>query len=335
MDPFSSLNLARSTIQFIDLSSNLLSGAYEIYHSPDGLTRDDVELGERTAILRKLAFGLANRLSSHVVDNKSEPSPSQPITAPDSGDASLEKNKESTADPVQEKTRQEDESYTSDGLKRDDVEPGERTAILRKPIFGPANRSSSHVVDNKSQPSPSQPITAPDSGDASLEENNESAANPMQEKKPQDESNNAIIQLPDKEDEDNPMGAGTKLGVEQAYKKLQKLTSEMKLNAKAFAAEDIWRSEQEQNLQRVAVGCDDIAKKLEATLKQLRVDPKNTKFRKISSFRQAFVKICSQRKIDEMERSLDKYRTDLILQLSVIMRYDFPPSHWLCSVLSM
>ncbi|KAF3076185.1 hypothetical protein CFAM422_001684 [Trichoderma lentiforme] len=233
MDPFSSLNLARSTIQLIDWSSKLLSGAYEIYHSPDGLTEDDAELGERTAILRRLAFGLANRSSGHVADGKCEPLPSQPVAAPDIG------------------------------------------------------------------------------GD-SLEQENKNARR-------EDEPNDVMIQLLHHEDNDKAMGTGNKLEFDQAYRKLQKLTSEMKTSAKVFAAEDVPRSEQEQNLQRVAKGCDDIAKRLEATLKQLRVDPKNAKFRKISSFRQAFVKLCSQRKIDGMERSLDKYRTDLILQLSVIM----------------
>lgn len=234
MDPFSSLNLARSTIQLIDWSSKLLSGAYEIYHSPDGLTEDDAELGERTAILRRLAFGLANRSSGHVADGKCEPLPSQPVAAPDIGGDSLEQ-------------------------------------------------------ENKNAPR-------------------------------EDEPNDVMIQLLHHEDNDKAMGTGNKLEVDQAYRKLQKLTSEMKTSAKAFAAEDVPRSEQEQNLQRVAKGCDDIAKRLETTLKQLRVDPKNAKFRKISSFRQAFVKLCSQRKIDGMEKSLDKYRTDLILQLSVIMR---------------
>ncbi|PTB53727.1 hypothetical protein M431DRAFT_495690 [Trichoderma harzianum CBS 226.95] len=233
MDPFSSLNLARSTIQLIDWSSKLLSGAYEIYHSPDGLTEDDAELGERTAILRRLAFGLANRSSGHVADGKCESLPSQPVAAPDIGGDSLEQ-------------------------------------------------------ENKNAPR-------------------------------EDEPNDVMIQLLHHEDNDKAMGTGNKLEVDQAYRKLQKLTSEMKTSAKAFAAEDVPRSEQEQNLQRVAKGCDDIAKRLETTLKQLRVDPKNAKFRKISSFRQAFVKLCSQRKIDGMEKSLDKYRTDLILQLSVIM----------------
>ncbi|KAL5091206.1 hypothetical protein Trisim1_003178 [Trichoderma cf. simile WF8] len=243
MDPFSSLNLARSTIQLIDWSSKLLSGAYEIYHSPDGLTEDDAELGERTAILRRLAFGLANRSSGHVVNGKCEQLPSQPVAAPDAGDDFLEGENGVVEDPVQEK------------------------------------KTTPH----------------------------------------KDELNDVMIQLLQHEDNDIPMGTGNKLEVDQAYRKLQKLTSEMKSSAKAFAAEDVPRSEQEQNLQRVAKGCDDIAKRLEATLKQLRVDPKNAKFRKISSFRQAFVKLCSQRKIDGMERSLDKYRTDLILQLSVIM----------------
>lgn len=247
MDPFSSLNLARSTVQFIDWSSKLLSGAYEIYHSPDGFTEDDAELGERTAILRKLAFGLANRSSGHIADGKCEPLPSQPVAVPDVG---------------------------GDSLK------GENGIV------------ESSLQENKKAPR-------------------------------EDEVNDVMIQLLDHKDNDMPMGTGNKLEVEQAYRKLQKLSSEMKSSAKAFVAEDVPRSEQEQNLQRVAKGCDDIAKRLEATLKQLRVDPKNAKFRKISSFRQAFVKLCSQRKIDGMERSLDKYRTDLILQLSVIMRYGF------------
>ncbi|KAL6694129.1 hypothetical protein J3F84DRAFT_400581 [Trichoderma pleuroticola] len=238
MDPFSSLNLARSTIQLIDWSSKLLSGAYEIYHSPDGLTDDDAKLSERTTILRRLAFGLANRSSGHV---DGEPLPSQPVAASDAGSGSL-------------------------GRK-----------------YGTVGES---VTGNKKTPR-------------------------------EDEPGDVTIQL--LSHEDKPMRSGNKLEIGQAYGKLQKLTSEMKSIEKAFAVEDVPRSEQEQNLQRVAKGCDDIAKRLEATLKQLRVDPKNAKFRKIYSFRQAFVKLCSQRKIDEMERSLDKYRTDLILQLSVIM----------------
>ncbi|KAL7911635.1 hypothetical protein GGI35DRAFT_295222 [Trichoderma velutinum] len=243
MDPFSSLNLARSTIQLIDWSSKLLSGAYEIYHSPDGLTKDDAELSERTAILRKLALSLANRSSSHVANGgKLQPPLSQPIKMPDVGSDSVEAGDGVTEDPVQEKEKPQEDGF-----------------------------------------------------------------------------NDVMIQLLSHEGDDKPMGTGNILEVDQAYKKLQKLTFDMKSNAKAFTAEDVPRSVQEQNLQRVAMGCDDIAKRLEATLKQLRVDPTNPKFRKTSSFRQAFVKLCSQRKIDGMEKSLDKYRTDLILQLSVIM----------------
>ncbi|KAL7932938.1 hypothetical protein V8C35DRAFT_281267 [Trichoderma chlorosporum] len=243
MDPFSSLNLARSTIQLIDWSSKLLSGAYEIYQSPDGQTRDDAELGERTAILRRLAFGLANRPLSHAAKSKCQPLPSQPVDEADSEDAVLEEKEKAAAYFVQGKEKMGGKFGFSD----------------------------------------------------------------------------AMVQLADHGDEDKPMGSANKLDVDQACEKLQELTSEIKSDVKAFAAEDVLRSEQEQGLQRVAMGCDDIAKRLEATLEQLRVDPKNTKFRKISSFRQAFVRLCSQKKIDAMERSLDKYRRDLVLQLSVIM----------------
>ncbi|KAL7942659.1 hypothetical protein V8C42DRAFT_331578 [Trichoderma barbatum] len=62
-----------------------------------------------------------------------------------------------------------------------------------------------------------------------------------------------MIQLFSHEDDDKPLGSGNKLRIKQAHKNLQKLTSELKSHAKAFAAEDVPRSEQEQNLQRVAM----------------------------------------------------------------------------------
>ncbi|RFU82132.1 vegetative incompatibility het-e-1 [Trichoderma arundinaceum] len=232
MDPFSSLNLARSTIQLIDFASKLVSGAYEIYHSPDGHTREDAELGDRTAILRKVASSITNRPSSHVAD-ESKANLDKRNTVHNCGD-------EDTGVSVHIETVQGDE--------------------------------------------------------------------PRQ----------ATIQFPGREG-DRSTRFGNKLEIEQAHERLQKLTSEVKSQSKKFDSGKIQRSRQEQDLKMVVMRCDGIANELQTTLSQLRVDPRNTRYRRFVSFRQAFIKICKKEKIVGMERTLDKYRADLTLQLAAIM----------------
>lgn len=60
MDPLSALGLAGNIVTFIEFSSNLISGAYEIYRSADGVTS---EVADATVIIRDLQV-VTQRLNS-------------------------------------------------------------------------------------------------------------------------------------------------------------------------------------------------------------------------------------------------------------------------------
>ncbi|KAK3997832.1 hypothetical protein QBC44DRAFT_364028 [Cladorrhinum sp. PSN332] len=55
MDPFSALSVAAGVIQFADFGARLLTRSVQIYHSEDGLTREEDELDSVSRNLRELA----------------------------------------------------------------------------------------------------------------------------------------------------------------------------------------------------------------------------------------------------------------------------------------
>ncbi|VUC22370.1 unnamed protein product [Clonostachys rosea] len=221
--------------------------------------------------------------------------------------------------------------HSVDGHTDDDRDLKERAAVLRKLASTLTKRTSSIAVDTTSNrvdgPVVEKATTSIDlCGSAPTVDplaGPQAAINAAQNG---DTSRHHGMGRPDAEfpglgpdDEALPIGSNNTLGIEQAYRKLQKLRSKMQSTADAFIPEDIQRSEQEKSIQMVAAGCCEMAKKIEIALQKLRADPKSQRFRTIVSFRQAFLRTWSEKKINEMERALDKKRSDLILHLVVIM----------------
>ncbi|CAH0045796.1 unnamed protein product [Clonostachys solani] len=222
--------------------------------------------------------------------------------------------------------------HSVDGHIDDDRELKERATVLRKLASTLTGRTSSTAVDRTSKPVDGLAVErAPASIDL---DGSAHIADPLAG--PQAETNAAQdgdtssryheMGRTDTEftglgpdDEAMPVGSNNALGVEQACRKLQKLRSRMQSTAAAFVPEDTQRSEQEKGMQAVAAGCSEMAKKIETTLQKMRADPKNQKFRTLVSFRQAFLRTWSEKKINEMEKALDKRRSDLILHLVVVM----------------
>lgn len=223
--------------------------------------------------------------------------------------------------------------HSVDGHTDDDRELKERAAVLRKLASTLTKRTASTAVDrisktvdgltiNKAPDSTGLGIPADAAGPLAGSPGETNAAQDGDASSRHHEMERTDTEFPGQgpDDEAMPIGSNNTLGVEQAYRKLQTLRSRMQSTADAFVPEDTQRSEQEKGIQTVAAGCSEMAKKIESTLEKLRADPKNQKFRTLVSFRQAFLRTWSEKKINEMEKALDKKRSDLILHLVVVMR---------------
>ncbi|KAK7211699.1 hypothetical protein V2G26_018877 [Clonostachys chloroleuca] len=222
--------------------------------------------------------------------------------------------------------------HSVDGHTDDDRELKERAAVLRKLASTLTKRTASTAVDrisktvdgltiNKAPDSTGLGIPADAAGPLAGSPGETNAAQDGDASSRHHEMERTDTEFPGQgpDDEAMPIGSNNTLGVEQAYRKLQTLRSRMQSTADAFVPEDTQRSEQEKGIQTVAAGCSEMAKKIESTLEKLRADPKNQKFRTLVSFRQAFLRTWSEKKINEMEKALDKKRSDLILHLVVVM----------------
>jgi hypothetical protein len=223
--------------------------------------------------------------------------------------------------------------HSVDGHTEDDRELKERAAVLRKLASTLTKRTASTAVGKisktvdglaieKAPASTGLDIPADVAGPLAGAQGETNAAQDGHSSSRHHEMGKTDTEFPGQgpDDEAMPVGSNNTLGVEQAYRRLQKLRSRMQSTADAFVPEDTQRSDQEKGIQIVATGCSEMAMKIESTLQKLCADPKNQKFRTLVSFRQAFLRTWSEKKINEMEKSLDKKRSDLILHLVVVMR---------------
>jgi hypothetical protein len=79
-------------------------------------------------------------------------------------------------------------------------------------------------------------------------------------------------------------------------------------------------SVQEETLNELCIGCDNIAKELLQALGRLKIQGKKTKWK---SMRQALKSVSSKEELDVISKRLANYREQLNLNFLVALRYDY------------